>query len=217
MGKTKDNQNPQKQGTEDSGTSTAITDTSGSGTATDKVETASASTTQSMKVKTQENVEDVKKTAEWKEFITLCKVTGQLPGEFEDLVLEKQKEFEVGFNQWIKAGKPKPSMPELPKEAIASPVDIWIVKHKSKIWYYYDDTMGKKHGVKEILGKIVGYEFEFDQAKVKQLIAERDELTPLSQIRSQYIVFDNRVHPIHEDDLLRDFDQVQADVRQGKI
>lgn len=172
---------------------------------------------ETVKVKTQENMDDVKKTPEWKEFVNLCQVTGMLPGNFEDLDLEKQKEFEVGFNQWMKAGQPKPKMPEIPKAAIASPVDIWMVKHKSKTWYYYDDTEGHKHGVKEILGKIVGYTLEWNKSEITDLLEERDNLTPIQQIRSQYIVFDNRVHPIHEEDLLRPFDDVMADVRSGKI
>ena len=165
-------------------------------------------------VSTFKHVEDY---PEFPDFIQISKITGTLTKDFQDLTVVEKKQFEVGFHQWLKAGKPKPTMPEIPKSIIAAPVDIWRARFRQKEFFYYDTTAGSKIGVEESNGRIINYTEEYSVEKIKKLLDERDKITELQQPVHYYIIFDGNPHTIQPEDLLKPFDQVVEELKTGRI
>lgn len=157
---------------------------------------------------------------DWKQFIEIVKMTGTLTKEVEELDMDEKAQLDVGFHQWLKAGKIKPTMPELSKGIVEYPIDIWIGKNRAKVWFWFDTNLsvrkGVKRGVEEKGGRIVKYLEEFTVDKMQDLIKQREELCPVEQPRHQYIMINTHPHLIDETDLLKPFDEVFAMIRSGR-
>lgn len=151
------------------------------------------------------------------EFVQICKMTGTMGEEYQNLSAEDKAKFDVGFRQWLKLGKPKPTMPELPKAKVAGVVDLWRVRARQQEWIYYDTTAGKKEGVEQKNGKIVKYTIPYTTTKVQELLKEREQVTDIDQPVHCYIVFDGKPHTIQEEDMLKPFDQVVKNLKTGQI
>lgn len=153
---------------------------------------------------------------DFKEFLEICKMTGQLTQEYGQLSLEDKKSIEVGFHQWIKAEKPKPTMPELPKAKIEYPIDVWIAKSKGKTFVFYDTNLGKKHWVEENRGRYIKFDTEATSDVITKLLQEREELCPLEQPRHQYVMIGTQVHLIQDEtDILKPYDELVQIARKG--
>lgn len=166
------------------------------------------------KQNTPSDIDEYLKTDEFKEYLNIASITGQMPKPFQELSLLEQRQTISNYHQWIKLGKPKPKMPEMPMTAVKAPVDIFRVKHRGKEKIYWDDTSGVKVGVTYKDGNIVDYTIDYSDEKATELMNEREQLLDPNQKRNCYIVLDARVHIVHDIDFKKPFDELAKALKE---
>ncbi len=161
---------------------------------------------------------DAEKTEEKKfnEFMEIQRVIGNVRVQFPDLTPLEQTTFKESFKQWVAAGEPKPSFQNLPKVVLSVPVDIFRIKSKGKEWIHWDTTDGKHPGI--IVGanqKITGHDVEYSIEKLQSLFKERDELLSPDQNRNCYMELNSKRYVIHQEDMLKPYDDVATKLKEG--
>ena len=161
---------------------------------------------------------DAEKTEEieFNEFMEIQKVIGNLRVQYPDLTPLEQTTFKASFEQWKQAGKPKPTFQNLPKVILSVPVDIFRIKSKGKEWIFWDTTDGKHPGI--ITGaneKVTGYDVEYNTEKLESLLKEREELLSPDQNRNCYMELNSKRHIIHQEDMLKPYDEVATKLKEG--
>jgi len=184
-------------------------------TKTENTGTAPGSETISITTKS-DSFEEWLKNPEVIEFIKIGEMVGTLKKPFAEFDLMEQKQFQTSFKQWEKAGKPKPTMPEIKAEQIAAPVCLFKVKQQGKTMMFCDKSDGTTEGIEKQGGKVIKYTIPFDEEKAKTWLKEQEELNPPSQHTSCYIKTDGQTYIIHASDYLKDFDEIAEAIKSGK-
>lgn len=168
-------------------------------------------------------------TPEMQAYIDMKKAAG-VATVIED---EKQEHaFVKEFNSWVKAGRPRPKLPELKIEEDPIPQKFYRTRYMGKQKFFWRDTAGKLHGKtiesKPIYKKevdsdgkeynelqkyvqIVKYPIDFNADLVKKLIA--DAMDRCSNPTFYFIVEDGRggtkaKYSVVAEDFVGDFDEI---------
>lgn len=163
---------------------------------------------------TPADIDEYLKSDDFKAYIQIATLTGQLTKPFEELSILEQRQTISNYHQWVKLDRPKPKMPEMPMAAVKSPVDIFRIKHRGKEKIYWDNTAGEKIGVTFKDGNPVDYTIDYTDAKADELMAEREQLLDPNQRRNCYIVLDGRIHIVHDIDFKKPFDELAKALKE---
>lgn len=176
-------------------------------------------TTTQLETEDDTNFAEFIKKNDVKKFEELCKLTGQLQGNLEDLDLRAQKEFQSAFYQWIKAGKPKPEMPKIAKAVVAAPVLLGRIISRGKEMMYWNTSDSIKHGrkFKEGTNEVYEYTEVYDRNKAAKLVSEAEKLNGPEINVGYYIHVGVLKYTLNNgQDFLRSFDEVAQEIRDGK-
>jgi hypothetical protein len=176
----------------------------------------------------QDFMEYLRENEEASEFMAICVSTGEITKE------TKWSEFETRqwltkFEQWKKLGKPRPSMPSMPKAEIRYPTHAYRIRDKGtdKMYVYYSDRT--KEGMEEqkifeevenpaepgqmvstgvVKQTIQVYNKRFNVVEAANLIKEAEKINPPHNPLRLYFFYNNAKTTINAENFVKDYDSI---------
>ena len=164
------------------------------------------------------------------EYCSIALLTGDISTEKEPSELEK-RQFLANFEAWLKAGKPRPTMPKIPKGKVKIPTAAYRIRdRKSDKMYVYSDD-GSVDGKSEQFFKkksvdpetnetietdeiddtkkpVTVFDMEFTPKKAKAIIDEADKLVPPGKTFALYFFHKGAKQTISEKNFIKPYDEV---------
>lgn len=164
------------------------------------------------------------------EYFSIAVLTGDVSATKEPSELEK-RQFLADFEAWKKAGKPRPSMPKMPKGKVKIPTAAYRIKDRDtdKMYVYYDNgsVLGKKEEyfkkkttdpqtnetietdeIDDTRKPVMTFDLEFSEKKAKEIIEESHKLVPPGRDFALYFFHKGAKQTISEKNFVKPYDKV---------
>ena len=164
------------------------------------------------------------------EYFSIALLTGDISTEKEPSELEK-RQFLANFEAWLKAGKPRPTMPKIPKGKVKIPTAAYRIRDRKsdKMYVYFDD--GSVDGKSEQFFKkksldpetnetietdeiddtkkpVTVFDMKFTPKKAKAIIDEANKLVPPGKTFALYFFHKGAKNTISEKNFIKSYSEV---------
>jgi len=164
------------------------------------------------------------------EYYTIAVLTGDLSSTGEPSELEK-RQFLADFEAWLKAGKPRPTMPKLPKGKVKIPTAAYRIRDRESdmIYVYYNDgsVLGKKNEyfkkkikdantgetietdeIDDTRKPVLVFDLKFSKTKAKEILDEAHKLVPPGKTFALCFFHKGTKHTISENNFVKSYEDV---------
>lgn len=164
------------------------------------------------------------------EYFSIALLTGDISLDKEPSELEK-RQFLANYEAWLKAGKPRPTMPKIPKGKVKIPTAAYRIKDRDtdKMYVYYDNgsVLGKKEEyfkkkttdpetnetietdeIDDTRKPVMTFDLEFSPKKAKAIIEEAHKLVPPGRDFALYFFHKGAKQTISEKNFVKPYDEV---------
>lgn len=126
-----------------------------------------------------------------------------------------QRAFEVDYNRWVAAGRPRPKLEqEMVKGEAPIPMKLYRVKSLGKQYVFFRDTKSKIHGRATDSEGVHTYNSAFKKDIAQEL---KDDAVNRCHNPTYYLVVGGAKYSVNEEDWVSgDFDQLVQMHRQGR-
>ena len=189
--------------------------------------------------KTEEQIEsettenffkDLEDDPDFKEYSAILFLSGKIAADTKPSDLEL-RQIVADFHAWVEAGKPKPSMPEIPKGKVRIPTAAYRIRDRKsdKMYVYYDDGSvdGKKEQffmkkitdaetgevsesdeIDESRKPVMSFDMEFTPEKASHIIEEASKLVPPGKNFAMYFFHKGSKQTISEKNFVKPYEEI---------